>query len=99
MTASVVTARATTFVADHTAAAIDLGKSAADALPDGDAVVARLQDGLATLSDPAYVAEQRRVAPGMTDVLGVRWPLLSAIGRGFRAATPGERSSGLPHLA
>ncbi len=99
MTASVVTARATTFVADHTAAAIDLGKSAADALPDGDAVVARLHDGLATLSDPAYLAEQQRVAPGMTDVLGVRWPLLSAVGRGFRGATRGERSSVLLDLA
>ena len=55
--------------------------------------------GLATLADPEYLAGQRRVAPGIGAVHGVRWPLLAAVARGFGTATKGERATPLLFIA
>lgn len=80
--------------ADPRIAAVALGHALADLIPDPDAFAAELRAGLERLADPAYLAGQQRVAPGIGALVGVRWPILEAIKRGFRAETRGERSSG-----
>jgi 3-methyladenine DNA glycosylase AlkD len=85
------TARAVAFVATHRDPAEALGASLAELANDPDALAAAFSDGLAHLADPEYRAGQRRIAPGIGAVHGVRWPLLAAVGRGFRNATKGER--------
>jgi 3-methyladenine DNA glycosylase AlkD len=67
--------------------AATLGRALADDIQDTDRFAARLHDALVELSDPAYLAGQRFVAPGIGPTLGVRSPLLTALGRGFRGAT------------
>ena len=52
------------------------------------------------LADPAYAAEQERVAPGSGAVFGVRHPLMSAIARQVRPAlreSPHRARSGWPN--
>jgi len=97
MTTSVAPARITAdaeiLVDDRRAQAEGLGRRLADDLNDPDAFAETLRDGLAALSDPAYLAGQRRVAPGIGDLHGVRWPLIEAVKRGFRDATKRERTS------
>ena len=101
MSASVspVTARATALVADRRPDAASLGRRLADATTDPDQFVAVLREGLAALADPEYLAGQRRIAPGIGDLYGVRWPLIEAIKRGFREATRRERTSGWLFIA
>src|SRR3954447_5596234 len=89
-----VTARSTAFVEDHRARAEQIGRALADAVPDPETFAVELRRGLETLSDAAYLEGQHRVAPGIGDLHGVRWPLIEAIKRGFREATRGERTSG-----
>ncbi len=58
-----------------------------------------LQDGLPALADPEYLDGQRRIAPGIGEVVGVRNPLLTAVARGLRSATKGDRPSTLLDIA
>jgi 3-methyladenine DNA glycosylase AlkD len=91
--ASPVTERAVAFVAEHKPAAEELGHSLAETTGDPDAFAAALSHGLQALADPEYLEGQRRIAPGIGAVIGVRWPLIEAVKRGFREATKGERTS------
>jgi 3-methyladenine DNA glycosylase AlkD len=90
---SPVTERAVAFVAEHKAAAENLGRSVAELTGDPDDFAATLTRGLASLADPEYLEGQRRVAPGIENVVGVRWPLIEAVKRGFRESTKRERTS------
>jgi 3-methyladenine DNA glycosylase AlkD len=90
---SAVTERAVAFVAEHKAAAETLGRQLADLTGDPDAFATALVAGLRELSDPEYLDGQRRVAPGIGDVMGVRWPLIEAAKRGFRETTRKDRTS------
>lgn len=87
------TTRATAFVLDRRPAAEDLGRRLADEVGDPDAFVTVLRAGLTRLADAEYRAGQRRVAPGIGPLHGVRWPLIEGVKRGFRAATRRERTS------
>jgi len=78
-------------VAAHHVEALGLGTALADVLDEPDALVEMLTDGLRALADPAYAAEQERVAPGGAHVIGVRWPLVRAIASQLR--TPLRQSS------
>jgi 3-methyladenine DNA glycosylase AlkD len=98
-TMSPVTERATSFVADRRPDAEGLGRGLADEASDPDRFAEVLRDGLAALSDPEYLAGQRRIAPGIGELHGVRWPLIEAIKRGFREATRKERTSGWLFIA
>ena len=82
-----------TVPADRRVDAERLGRGLADELAEPDRFADVLGAGLAALADPAYLAEQRRVAPGLGPTHGVRWPLIEAVKRGFRNATRGERTS------
>jgi 3-methyladenine DNA glycosylase AlkD len=93
-TLSPVMAQADALVADRRADAEALGRSLVDDIADPDAFAATLRGGLAELCDPEYLDGQRRIAPGIGDLHGVRWPLIEAVKRGFREATRRERSSG-----
>lgn len=85
--------RAIGFVLDRRPAAEDLGARLADEVGDPDAFAAVLRAGLTRLADAEFLAAQRRVAPGIGPLHGVRWPLISGIKRGFGAATRRERTS------
>ena len=98
-TISPITARATALVADRRPTAEELGRSLAEHISDPAAFAAALHDGLAALADPEYLAGQRRVAPGIGRVHGVRWPLIEAVRRGFREATRRDRTSGWLEIA
>ena len=93
------TAHAVAFVAQHKPVAEALGTRLADDINDPDAFAAALQRGLATLADPTYLEGQQFVAPGLGTSHGVRWPLMAAIVRGFKAATKGDRPTPLLFLA
>jgi len=90
---SPVTQRAVAFVSQHKPAAEDLGRSLAELTGDPEAFARALNEGLATLADPEYLEGQRRIAPGIGHVIGVRWPLIEAVKRGFRESTRGDRTS------
>jgi 3-methyladenine DNA glycosylase AlkD len=96
---SPVTERATEFVADRRPDAEALGRALADEAGDPARFADVLRDGLAALADPEYLAGQRRIAPGIGDLHGVRWPLIEAVNRGFREATRKERTSGWLFIA
>jgi 3-methyladenine DNA glycosylase AlkD len=64
-----------------------LGRHLGELVQDPDALLIELSRGLDGLSDPAYLAGQRRVAPGIGELHGVRSPLLAAVRRGFVAST------------
>jgi len=96
---SETTARAVAFVATHRDPAETLGASLADLRNDPDAFATTFSAGLARLADPEYLAGQRRIAPGIGAIHGVRWPLLAAVQRGFRNATMGDRPTPLLFLA
>jgi len=93
------TARAVAFVAARRAGAEELGIQLADLVGDPDELIVELRRGLAGLADPEYVTGQQFVAPGIGEVLGVRWPLLSAVGRTFRNATRRDSSAPLLFVA
>jgi 3-methyladenine DNA glycosylase AlkD len=86
-TASPVTAKANAFVADRRADAETLGRSLAEEVNDPTELARLLREGLERLADPAYLEGQRRIAPGIGALHGVRWPLIAAVKRGFREAT------------
>jgi len=96
---SEATTRAVAFVAAHRDPAEALGASLADLSNDPDAFATTFTAGLVRLADPEYLAGQRRVAPGIGAIHGVRWPLLAAVERGFRNATRGDRATPLLFLA
>jgi 3-methyladenine DNA glycosylase AlkD len=96
---SPATAHAVAFVAAHKPAAEALGTDLAELIHDPDGFAAALVGGLRRLSDPAYLEEQQRVAPGIGAVYGIRWPLLAAVSRGFRVATVSDRPTTLLFLA
>jgi 3-methyladenine DNA glycosylase AlkD len=92
-TLSPITAEANAFVADRRPEAEALGRHLAAELGDPEAFTRMLRAGLDDLSDPAYLEGQRRIAPGIGALHGVRWPLIEAVKRGFREATRRERTS------
>lgn len=98
-TLSPVTERANELVADRRSDAENLGRALADEVRDPDRFARALNDGLAALADPEYLAGQRRIAPGIGELHGVRWPLIEAVKRGFREATRRERTSGWLFIA
>ena len=82
---SETTARAVAFVAERRDEAERLGHALADLVHDPDGFARELEAGFASLADPEYLEGERRIAPGLGPVLGVRWPLNAAVARGFRA--------------
>ena len=96
---SATTARARALVAERMPGAVALGRAAGDVAPDPAAAVEILRRGLAGLADAEYLEGQRRIAPGIGLVLGVRGPLLHAVSRGLRATTRRDRSAALLDLA
>ena len=90
---SAATAHAVAFVAEKKPLAEAIGRDLAELTADPEAFAAALRAGLISLSDAEYLEGQRRVAPGIGAVLGVRWPLIEAIKRGFRESTRRERTS------
>ena len=91
--ASSATAHAVAFVAAMKPRAEALGRDLAELTGDPDGFAAALRTGLFALADPSYLEGQRRVAPGIGALLGVRWPLIEAVKRGFRESTRRERTS------
>lgn len=96
---SSTTARAIAFVAERRAPAEALGVALSEWINEPDAFAVRLREGLAILSDPEYLDGQRRIAPGIGALFGVRWPLLAAVQRGFCIGTKGIRPTPLLFLA
>ena len=90
---SAATERAVAFVAEHKPAAEELGRSLAELTGDPEGFATALRRGLESLADPDYLGGQRRIAPGIGAVIGIRWPLIEAVKRGFRESTRGERTS------
>jgi 3-methyladenine DNA glycosylase AlkD len=72
---------------DRRAAAERAGRELADAVHDPAALADGLARRLRSLADPAYLAGQQFVAPGIGPTHGVRTPLQTAIRRGFDRAT------------
>ncbi len=93
------TERARALVAERRPAAAALGRQAGDLVGDPAAVVTALWTGLAGLADDEYLDGQRRVAPGIGSILGVRQPLLTAVTAGLRAATRRDSSTTLLEIA
>ncbi len=91
--ASPTAERARTFVAANLAQAVALGRAAGDLVQEPAALAATLRDGLPNLADPDYLEGQRRVAPGIGELFGVRTPLLDGVTRGIRATTRRDRST------
>ena len=58
-----------------------------------------LREGLTSLADPAYAAEQERVAPGSGAIFGVRNPLTAAVARQLRQPLRESSSSSALWLA
>src|SRR5258708_36130952 len=96
---SAVTARAVAFVAERRGPAETLGGALSEWTNDPDAFAGHLRDGLTGLADPDYLDGQRRVAPGLGSLFGVRWPLLAAGPRGCRQGTRDVRPTPLLFLA
>ena len=90
---SPATVRARAFVADHTAEALALGRAAGDQVHDSTALTATLRAGLERLADPEYHDGASVIVPGIGPFLGVRQPLLAAVGRGLRGALRRDRAS------
>lgn len=96
---SAITERATALVADRRPSAERLGTELAAFAEDPDAFADALATGFRDLADPEYAEGQRRIAPGIGTVFGVRWPLLAAVSRGFRNATRREPVGSLLYVA
>jgi 3-methyladenine DNA glycosylase AlkD len=89
---SAVSERAAALVAERRERSEEIGRDLAELTDEPEAFATALREGLTSLADPEYEAGQRRVAPGIGKVLGVRWPLLAGVQRGFREATRRQRS-------
>ena len=87
--------RARAFVAERLARAEALGRGLAEHVQDPEALADALRKAFVELADPAYLAGQRFVAPGIGATHGVRSPLQGMLGRGFRAATRHDSSAAL----
>lgn len=96
---SPTTARAVAFVAERLEQAEALGRSLAESTNDPDGFARALGQALAALADPDHRDGQRRTAPGLGAVHGVRAPLLAALERGYRAATLEDRATALLFVA
>ena len=96
---SATTLASNAFVATHIEAARDLGRRLADEVDGPAGFVAVTRDGLATLADPAYLAGQRLVAPGIGPLLGVRLPLLESVHRALADELRGVRAARLLPVA
>jgi 3-methyladenine DNA glycosylase AlkD len=96
---SPITQRATALVADRRRVAEGLGADLAALIEDPDAFADALASGFRDLADPEYAEGQRRIAPGIGRVIGIRWPLLAAVSRGFRNATRREPVGALLYVA
>ena len=90
---SPVTERARAFVADHTDRAVALGRAAGEQVHDPVALAEVLRAGLAGLADPEYREGAAVIVPGIGPFLGVRQPLLTAVGRGLRSALRRDRAA------
>ncbi len=90
---STATAHAVAFVAEKKPLAEAIGRDLGELTADPEAFATALRTGLLSLSDAEYLEGQRRIAPGIGAILGVRWPLIEAIKRGFRESTRRERTS------
>lgn len=97
--ASAATARAEAFVADRRPRAEALGTRLADEIQDPDAFATALRSGLEALADPEYRDGQRRIAPGLGPIHGVRRPLLAAIVGGLERASRDDRPTALLFVA
>jgi 3-methyladenine DNA glycosylase AlkD len=96
---SPITQRATALVADRRPNAERIGTDLAAVQGDPDAFATALAQGFRDLADPEYAEGQRRIAPGIGAVFGVRWPLHAAVARGFRNATKREPVGALLYIA
>jgi 3-methyladenine DNA glycosylase AlkD len=96
---SAATPRAVAFVAARRESAEELGGRLAELIGDPEAFATELRSGMEALADPDYLAGLQSVAPGIGEVLGVRWPLNAAVARGFRAATRRDSASQLLFVA
>ena len=96
---SETTARAVAFVEAHRASAEALGTRLAQDVNDPEALAATLRAGLEGLADPEYLEGTQRVAPGIGPTYGVRWPLMAAVSRTFRAATKKDKPTPLLFVA
>ena len=83
--ADIPSARA--FVAERVVRADALGRELGELVQDAGALAAGLAAAFRELADPACLAGQQFIAPGIGATHGVRTPLLGAVGRGFRVAT------------
>jgi len=81
-----VSARAQAWLEERRPEARGLGQQLSELIDDPESFVTVLRNGFERLSDAAYAAEQERVAPGSGVVIGVRWPLVRAVGRQLRGA-------------
>lgn len=96
---SQATAHAVVFVADHKSLAESMGAALAEHTNDPAAFAAALRSAFGSLADPLYLEGQRRVAPGIGRLHGVRWPLITAVARGFRRVTRRDRPTPLLFIA
>ena len=96
---SATTERGRAIVAARRADALALGRRGDDRVPDPGAGAAELRAGLGRLADEEYLEGQRRVAPGISPILGVRQPLLTAVTSGLRAATRRDSTATLLEVA
>ena len=91
-----ISLRAQALVAERLPAARGLGEALGELVDQPEEFVAVAREGLTTLADEPYRAEQGRVAPGSGAVFGVRNPLLAAVSRQVRASLKqGSPSSAL----
>jgi 3-methyladenine DNA glycosylase AlkD len=88
---------ASALVAERRPVAHGLGAALGELVGDPEAFMAALAEGLASLADDGYAAEQERIAPGSGVTIGVRWPLVHAIETALRPAL--RRSSTGPVLS
>jgi 3-methyladenine DNA glycosylase AlkD len=98
-TGSDTSARAGAYVAARQPIGLSLGADLAEHVGDPDGFAVALRAAFDLLADPEYRDAQRRVAPTLGPILGVRAPLLAAVERGFRSATPKDRATSLLFLA
>ncbi len=94
-----VTTDAVAFVAARRAPAEALGRSLGELVNDPEAFARTFTSGLSTLADPGYLAGQRRVAPGIGPIHGVRQPILATVARAFRSATRDQHATSLLFIA
>jgi len=96
---SATTLASNAFVATHIDLGRALGHRLADEVDDPGGFVTATRDGLATLADPACLAGQRLVAPGIGPWLGVRLPLLESVHRALAHDLRGVRAARLLPVA